>query len=211
MSAMEGLKSRLILLKEVQVKEILEEAKDQAAKLVKEARTKAEQVKSREGEEAIQKSREIEEQELESARAQGKRKETDTRFQLVDAALLKSLDKLRELTDRQDPAYVNAIEGLVVEAAVKITGAEFEVMLNPRDVTLVKRKLERIEKRVSTIKGASAKLKITNTPLRSIGGTMVRSKDGKQIFNNTLEARLAKVRQEMLPRVCDALLGGASD
>jgi len=210
-SAMEGLKSRLILLKEVQVKEILEEAKDQAAKLVKEARTKAEQVKSREGEEAIQKSREIEEQELESARAQGKRKETDTRFQLVDAALLKSLDKLRELTDRQDPAYVNAIEGLVVEAAVKITGAEFEVMLNPRDVTLVKRKLERIEKRVSTIKGASAKLKITNTPLRSIGGTMVRSKDGKQIFNNTLEARLAKVRQEMLPPVCDALLGGASD
>jgi len=208
---MESLKSQLNLLKEVQVKEILEEAKDQAAKLVKEARTKAEQIKSREGEEAIQKSREIEEKELESAIAQGRRKETDIRFQLVDVALGKSLDKLRELADRQDPVYVNAIEGLVVEAVVEIAGTEFEIMLNPRDVALVKRKLERIEKRVSTIKGASAKLKISNAPLRSIGGTMVRSKDGKQIFNNTLEARLAKVRQEMLPRVCDALLSGASD
>jgi V/A-type H+-transporting ATPase subunit E len=208
---MEDLKSQLNFLKEVQVKEIIEEAKDQAAKLVKEARAKAEQVKSKEREEALQKARETEEQELESARVQGRRKAMDARFRLIEMALAKSLDRLKELTDRQDASYVNGIERFVVDAAAMIAGTESEVVLNPRDVAFVKRKLGRIEKRVSTIKGAPTKLQISDEPLRSIGGVMVRSKDGKQIFNNTLEAKLAKVRQEMLSRVGDALLEGASD
>jgi V/A-type H+-transporting ATPase subunit E len=208
---MEDLKSQLSFLREVQVKEIIEEAKDQAAKLVKEARAKAEQVKSKEREEALQKARETEEQELEAARVQGRRKAMNDRYRLIDMALAKSLDRLRELTDQQDPSYMNGIERLVVEAAAAIAGTEFEVILNQRDVAFVKRKLGIIEKRVSTIKGAPAKVKMSDEPLRSIGGVMVRSKDGKQIFNNTLEARLAKIRQEMLPRVGDVLLEGASD
>ena len=210
MSVMEALKSQLNFLKEVQVKEIIEEAKDQAAKLVKDARAKAEQIKSKERREALQKAREMEEQELESARVQGRRKAMDARFQFIDMALGKSLDRLRELTDRQDPAYVNRIERFADEAIATMVGTEFEVILNPRDMAFVKQKLRGIEKRVSTVKGAPTKLRISDEPLSSIGGVMVRSKDGKQIFNNTLEARLAKIRQEMLPRVADILLEGAS-
>jgi vacuolar-type H+-ATPase subunit E/Vma4 len=50
-------------------------------------------------------------------------------------------------------------------------------------------------------------LKMIDEPLRSIGGVVVRSSDHREIFNNTLEARLARVRQENLPEISRVLSG----
>jgi V/A-type H+-transporting ATPase subunit E len=205
---MEDLKAQLDFLKNAQVQEIIEEAKDQAAKIVSEAQAKAEQIKIKETEQALQKARGNEEQELESVRLQAKRKVLNARFQHIDMVLEKSLDRLRELTDRQDPSYVKAVERYVVEAATSIGGAEFEVVVSPRDAAAIKQRLRRLEKDISTIKGSPTKLKMSDEPLRSIGGVVVRSTDGKQIFNDTLEARLAKVRQEMAPKIGEILSGG---
>jgi V/A-type H+-transporting ATPase subunit E len=207
---MEDLKAQLNFFNEAQIQEIIKEAKEQAAKIVSEAQAKAGQIKSSETKQALQKARETEEQELESVRLQGKRKVMNARFRNVGMVLEKSQDRLKELADQQDPLYLKAIERFVVEGAASIAGEEFEVVVSLRDATAIKQRLRQLEKEASTMKGVPTKLKMSNEPLRSIGGVVVRSKDGKQIFNNTLEARLAKVRQEMLPKINDILSGGTS-
>jgi V/A-type H+-transporting ATPase subunit E len=145
---------------------------------------------------------------LESVRLQGRRNLMNARFRLIEEAFAESLKRLTELANDRDSRYTNSLERLVIEAAEGIAGQELEVIAHPRDANLVKQKLKRLEREISRTKAVRVVLKMSDEPLRSIGGIVVRTKDGKEIFNNTLEARLAKVKQEMLVKISDIMFAG---
>jgi V/A-type H+-transporting ATPase subunit E len=208
---MEDFKSQLKFIKEIEVKEVLEDAKNQASKLIDEAQTKAEQTKSKEIERVFLNARELEMQELESVRLQTKQKMMKAKFQLVETATAKSLDKLTELATEGDSSYRNSLQRFVVEATGAIAEEEFELIVHPRDLAFVKQRIKQMENEVSEIKRTSVALRISNEPLQSIGGIVVRNRNGEQIFNNTLEARLAKVRQDMLANISEILFSGVSE
>ena len=208
---MENLKAQLRFLKEIEVKEIIEEANNQAAKHVTEAKEKARQIKTKETEEILQKMREMETQELDSVKLQGKQTAMNLRFQLIETAVAESFEKLKKLVEQEDATYRKSLERFVTAAVTQTEGAEFEVILNPRDVAHVTQKLKRIEKEVSTVKKVPVALRISDEPLQSVGGVVVKSKDGKQIFNNTLEARFAEVKQEALFKISEVLFEGAKE
>jgi V/A-type H+-transporting ATPase subunit E len=205
---MEDLKSQLDFLKEVEVKEIIEEAKQSATRLISEARARAEEIGKREANDILKKTRETETKELEAATVQERKKVMNLKFQLIETVLASSFDRMKQLINEGAAVYKNSLEKFVIEAASRMTGWEFELIVSSRDIELVKKKLRRIEKELSSMKNAIVTLKISDEPLRSIGGVVVRSSDGKQIFNNTLEARLAKVRQEKLPEISRILFEG---
>jgi vacuolar-type H+-ATPase subunit E/Vma4 len=47
--------------------------------------------------------------------------------------------------------------------------------------------------------------------LQSVGGVVVKSSSGGQIFNNTLEARLAKAKREADFKISEILFEGAPE
>lgn len=206
---MEDLKSHIGFLSEIDVKEIIVQAKQQAANLISEATARAEDRKRRETEETMKKAQETETKELGAAELEQKRKAMNLKFQLIEAAFVDSLDRLEQLVSEEAPVYRNSLEKFVIQAASQMTGSEFELIVGFKDVEFIKKKLGRIEKQVSTMKGVAVTIKISDEPLRSIGGVILRSSDRKQIFNNTLEARLAKVKQEKLPEMSKILFKGA--
>lgn len=208
MIIVEDLKSQLRFLKEIEIKETLEEAREQASKLIADARARAEQIRTKEIEEILQKARDAEMREMESARLRGKRALADTKFRLIETALAKAFDRLKGQIERQDPLYRRGLEELIVEAVEKIAASELEIAVSHGDLAFVKQRLGHIEKRISTAKGVSVSLKLDDEPLRSAGGVVVRSTDGKQIFNNTLEARLARVQEEMVIKISEILFEG---
>jgi V/A-type H+-transporting ATPase subunit E len=208
---MENLKAQLGFLKEIEVKEIIEEANSQAAKQVTEAKEKARLIKTKETEGILQKMREMEIQELDSVKLRGKQTAMNLRFQLIETAVAESFRELKKLVEQEDATYRKSLERFVAAAVIQTEGAEFEVILNPRDVAHVKQKLKRIEKEVSTAKKVPVALRISDEPLQSVGGVVVKSKDGKQIFNDTLEARFAKVKQEALFKISEILFEGAKE
>ena len=205
---MEDLKSQLGFLRESEVKDIIEEGKKQAAQIIAEAHTKADEMKKREIEQIRANIGEIEIRELEAAKSEQKRRMMNLKIQLIEAAFAASLDTLKQMVNEQVLIYRNSLESLIVEATSQMTGSQFEVILSSKDAEFVRKKLKRIEQEISTIRNISITLGISNEPLRSIGGVVVRSSDGKQVFNNTLEARLAKVRQENLPEIAKILFEG---
>jgi V/A-type H+-transporting ATPase subunit E len=208
---MENLKARLEFTGKIEIKEIIEEANNQAAKLLSEAKAKAQQVRTKETEEILQKLREKETQELESSRLQRKRAITNLRSQLVEAAFAESFEKTKKLVEQAAVTYRKSLEKSIALAVVKTEGVEFELILNPIDIAYVKTKLKRIEKEVSTIKNVPVTLRVSDEPLQSVGGVVIRSSDEKQIFNNTLEARFAKIKQEAVFKVSEILFEGAKE
>jgi V/A-type H+-transporting ATPase subunit E len=208
---MENLKARLEFTGKIEIKEIIEEANNQAAKLLSEAKAKAQQVRTKETEEILQKLREKETQELESSRLQRKRAITNLRSQLVEAAFAGSFEKAKKLVEQAAVTYRKSLEKSIALAVVKTEGVEFELILNPIDIAYVKTRLKRIEKEVSTVKNVPVTLRVSDEPLQSVGGVVIRSCDEKQIFNNTLEARFAKIKQEAVFKVSEILFEGAKE
>lgn len=195
-------------MKKIEIKEIIDEAKAKANAEISEARAKMEGIKKRETKEIQKRAQETEQRELEAIRIEGKRKVMNLKFQLIESALSGALARLRQMVKKKAPAYRNHIEEFVIEAAKRIDGSEFELIIGSIDAAFVKKRIKQMENSLSAIKGVAVTLKISEEPLRSIGGVVVRSPDHKEIFSNTLEARLAKIRQENLPEISQILFGG---
>ncbi len=209
--AMEDLKAQLTFLKEIEIKEVIEDAKEQAATIIKQAQTEAEQIKKREAKIATDKAEALEAQELETIKIEGKRREQNARFRLIDLVFTGALDRITEAAEKGESSYKNILGRLTVEAAKDIQRDEFEIIAHKRDVALLKQHLKNVEKDISRLKGHPVTLTVSEEPLRSAGGIILRSKDGQQIFNNTLEARLAKVKQDSLIEVSKILFEGANE
>jgi vacuolar-type H+-ATPase subunit E/Vma4 len=204
---MENLKSQLDFIKEIEIKEIIDEAEATATAEINEARARIEQIKNKETTEILKQTQETEQRELEATRIEGKRKVMNLKFQLIESALSSTLTRLKELVEKENPSYRDHLEEFIIEAAKRIDGWEFELIIGSEDAAFVKKRLKRIEDALSTVKGVVVSLKMSDEPLRSIGGAVVRSSDQREIFNNTLEARLARVRQENLPEISQVLFG----
>jgi vacuolar-type H+-ATPase subunit E/Vma4 len=205
---MENLKSQLDFIKEVEIKEIIDEAKTKAAAEINEARAKIDQIKRKETTEILKKAQETEQRELEATRIEGKRKVMNLKFQFIESVLSNSLARLKEMVEKEAPSYRNHLEDFIIEAAKRVDGWELELIIGSKDAAFVKKRLKRIADALSTVKGVVVSLKISDEPLRSIGGVVVRSSDHKEIFNDTLEARLARVKQENLPEISTVLFDG---
>jgi V/A-type H+-transporting ATPase subunit E len=208
---MENLKSQLKFLQEIEVKEIIESAEEQARKILKEAEGEAEKIRNQKMEEVSEKLQERQSAEMAMAKLEGKKKISSVKFQLFEEALAKASEKLREISTGENPIYKESLERLIVEAATKLNEKDLEILTSSNDKNLVKEKLRGLEKKISRIRGSQVSLQITNEPLTALGGVIVRTKDKRKIFNNTLDARLAKLKQELVDKVFASLFEGVED
>lgn len=205
---MEDLKAQLRFLKEVETKEIVDNARREAVVLVEDAKAKAKEIREARTEGVLRQAHELETREIESARVQGRRQLLSSRFNYIEQAFSNALKKITELASKQDATYINNLKGLIFEAVKSMTGTTFELVVHPRDKAFVKQRLSEIEQELSNVKGSPIKLKISDQPIRAVGGVLVQSEDQRQVFNNSLEARLKNLRQNNLVDISKILFEG---
>jgi V/A-type H+-transporting ATPase subunit E len=208
---MENLKAQVKFTQEIEAREIVEDATEQGRKMIKEAEEKATKVKSQKTEEVSEKLREKEASELDSARLEERKKISNVKLQLEDEALAQATERLKEIVTDSSLVYQESLRKLIIEAAVEIRATDLEILTNSRDKEFVKGRLTELKKEISKLKGVQVSLKIGEEALNTIGGAIVRDRDKKQIFNGTFEARLTKVKQEMLSKISVSLFEGAED
>lgn len=202
---MENLKSQIKFMQEIEVKEIIEDATEQAKRTVKEAEEKASKIKGQKTKEVSEKLLEKETFELDSARLEEKKKIANVKFELQEEALTETMERLRKISDDFSPRYQESLRKLIIEAAANIRATDLEILTNSRDKEFVKDRLVEFKKEISRQKAAQVTLKVGEEVLSTIGGVIVRDKNKRQIFNSTLEARLAKARQELLGEISASL------
>jgi V/A-type H+-transporting ATPase subunit E len=208
---MENLKSQLKFLRDIEAKEVIEKAEEQARKILQEAEEKAEKMRSQKMTEVSEKMKEKETAEVALTNLEGKKKISGIRFQLFEETLAKASAKLGELGASDKLAYKERLERLIIEAATRLKGNELEILTNAKDRKLVKERLKELERKLSKLKNAPVTLQLSEETPNMMGGAMVRTIDKRQIFNNTWEARMASLRQEMVDKVFAQLFAGVED
>jgi vacuolar-type H+-ATPase subunit E/Vma4 len=198
-------------MQEIEAKEIIEDATEQARRTIKEAEEKATKIKSQKTKEVSEKLREKETAELDSARLEERKRISKVKFQLEDEALAQAMERLKENIAHSRSAYQESLMKLIVEAAVEIRATDLEILTNSSDREFVEGRLTELKKEISKLKRARVSLKIGEETLSTIGGAVVRDIVKKQIFNGTFEARLTKIKQGLLSEISVSLFEGAED
>ena len=191
---------------------IINEAKEKAENIIVKAREeakkvlgKAEQEAKREAEEIISKKKTDAEAQarriLSEAKLEARLKILNAKEQLISEAFDKALEKLKEFS--QSAQYKTALENLIKDAAIIIRGGDLEVLL-PEN-TNVNIDLSKIAKEVEEQTGVKTSLNISKERIRSIGGVIVRSKDRLLTVDNTFEARLERLREQLRVNVANLL------
>ncbi len=98
----------------------------------------------------------------------------------VEKVIDKAIEKLRESGQKD---YTNLITQLIDEAITSLGTKEVIITTNARDSNLVKSILKKL-------KGAT----LSSDTIECIGGIFVKSKDGSMNFDNTIDARLERLK-----------------
>lgn len=208
---MENLKSQIRFVHEMEAEELVEEAEEEARKTIKEAEERAAQIKKEKMQEVSEKLHDREASELAVTKLEGKKKILNLKSRLVEDAIAKSTERLKTIVEGGKAQYRESLERLVVEGATKLKGTQFQILTNSRDKKLVRDSLKGLEKEISKLKGATISLQIGEDTLNALGGIIVQSRDKRQLFNNTLEARLSWIRQEKIGKIFDSLFKGEEE
>lgn len=198
-------------MQEIEAKEAIEEAEEQAKLIIKNAEEEAERIKKQKTKEILEELQEKEASDMQISVLNQKRRISNVRYQLIDKVFSEAVATLEKISNNLEPRYKTSLKKLILEAAKRIQGSELEILVNSRDRKFLEGKLSELRRTISKEKNMPIVLKISEEELNAQGGVIVRDKDRRQIFNNTFEARLAEARQEMIGKISESLFEGLDD
>ncbi|MDI6644348.1 MAG: V-type proton ATPase subunit E [Methanobacteriaceae archaeon] len=197
------------------VSSILSDAQGEADAIIQEAETKATSIIS-EGEEQAQmeKERIIEDakkqanmkyqQIISEAKMNARRMELEGREEVIDKAFTKAEEKLRNIASTSSAEYIESLKNIVKEASAEIGGGDLLVLLKEEDVSKIKDSLSDIQKEVENTTGNKTTLEIGDN-IKTIGGAVVKTKNGEIEVNNTIEARMQRFKKALRSEVAQVL------
>lgn len=110
--------------------------------------------------------------------------------------------KLREFTRTNE--YDKILESLIGEGAIAAGGGELQVHLNSYDYER-SLALDRLSDNVEKATGVRTMLGKATEPAETIGGALIKSKDGKVAVDNTLESLIESRRKDLEPKISTIL------
>ena len=192
-----------IIINEAKAKaeEIITKAKEKAQKILDEAKREAEkevnEIINRRKVDAEARARRI----ISEARLEARLKLLNAKEEVISNAFDAALERLKEFC--QTPEYKEVLENLIKDAAITIGGGNLEVLLSEN--TNIEPDLSKIAKEVEKQTGTATSIVISKDKVKSIGGAIVRSLDQSFTLDNTFEARLERVREQLRVSVANVL------
>jgi len=188
------------------ISKIKEDAEREAEKIKEKARKKEEEILKKAEAEAKSKSDEIlnqgkKEAELEkqrilaNAKLQAKKIKLDVKEKIIEKSFSLAEEKLKEVVSSEE--YEKILKDLIREAISTIGREDLEVLCRKEDEKIVKK----------IIKDLSG-VELAKDNISTIGGVIVRSKDRQVQVDNTFEARLTRMRDDLRIEVAKILFGG---
>lgn len=175
------------------VQRIDQEAAERAKAIHDRAKARVETEVERYVEEARTEAMRELQREVNAANLKSTRAQTDVRREVYDEVFAAVRTKLEEM--RASAAYPDVFRALVCDAITGL-GDGLVVHIDPRDTTYLDAFLA---------SGVSAQIVKVETDLSSLGGIIAYSENGRVMRDNTLEARLERVRVERARDIWDVL------
>ncbi len=196
---LEELKSKILEDAEKEAEEILREAEEEAEKILAKAEEEAERIRreilERAEREAEVRARRI----IAQARLEVKQKEAQVKERYIQMAVERAKEKIEEM--RGSKEYLEFLYENALTAVRAIDADEVVVRAPEEDVTYLEELLPDI--RTETEKDVEL-----GDPIDATAGVVAESADGKEAFDNTVDARLERMRPRIVKEVSEILFGG---
>lgn len=160
---------------------------------------------------------------ISEAKMNARRAELGAKEEVIEEAFSKATEDLTNMANTNDSEYVDALVEMIKEAAVEIGGGDLIVLLKAEDIPKVQDKLETI---VGLIKSlikrdkpsdlnsiateVSKETDVETTleigePIDTIGGAILRTRNGEIQVNNTIESRMLRFKKSLRSEVAKTL------
>ena len=196
------------------VSSIISEAQENVNKIISEAEKKAEAIiEDGEKRAAIEREKIIENakkqaqmqyhQLISEAKMKARRAELEAREEIITEAFKKAEEELQRMSSSKDEQYIQSLKNIIKEAATEIGGGELLVHVKEDDKEKIK-DLDSIAEDVKSATGKDTSLEFGES-IQTIGGAIVKTKDGRIEVNNTIEARLSRFEKLLRSEVAKIL------
>ena len=161
---------------------------------------------------------------ISEAKMNGRRAELEAKEEVIEAAFNKATEELTNIANTDGEEYIEALIEMIKEAATEIGGGDLIVLLKADDVDKVKGKLDTIADKVKSLirdrnkpvnlnsiasevssdSGIETTLEI-GEPIETIGGAILKTRNGEIQVNNTIEARMLRFKKSLRSDVAKTL------
>ncbi|MCC7553550.1 MAG: V-type proton ATPase subunit E [Methanobacteriaceae archaeon] len=190
------------IMSEAQVKadENIQNAKAESDNIISEGQIKAEAEKNKILDNAKKQSDMRYQQIISEAKMNARRADLGAKEDVIEKAFEKAKSKLKELASTNDEKYVNSLKKMIKDAANDVGEGNLIVKLKKDDIDKVKGDLPGIASDISN----DTTLEIGD-PIDTIGGAIVKTKNGDIEVNNTIELRISRFKKLLRNDVANIL------
>ena len=183
---------------EVEAQEILRDAQAKADEIIAQAKAEAKSVED----EIIQKGRHdaelINQRIIANAKLRAKKHGLDVKEKIIQNAFDEAEKRLEKITLSKE--YQNILKSIIAEGVESIGGDDVEVVVRKEDVKLVNKAfLKELRKKLGV------NITLSEDSIKSLGGAIIRTRDGTIVVNNTFETRMRRMRDELRSKVAKIL------
>jgi V/A-type H+-transporting ATPase subunit E len=197
------------------VSNINSEAQAKADEIIKEAQSKADAIIAKGQADADKESAKIiangekqanmrHQQIISEAKMNQRRDELGAKEEVIEMAFMKALTDLIDLGETTDPKYVEALIKMVKEAGIEVGGGDLVVSVKESDKSKIQSALSSIASNISSETNVTTTLKIGES-IDTVGGAVVKTKNGEIEVNNTIEAREERLERVLRSEVAQIL------
>jgi Archaeal/vacuolar-type H+-ATPase subunit E len=141
---------------------------------------------------------------ISEAKMNSRRMELEAREEVIEEAFSKAEEKLKEIASSDAAEYKASLEKVITEAGTEIGGGDMLVLVKESDAAKIKGSIPSIEKIISDKTGTPTKLEMGEN-INTIGGAILRTKNGEIEVNNTIEARMLRFKKSLRSEVAGIL------
>ena len=141
---------------------------------------------------------------ISEAKMNSRRMELDAREEVIEESFKKAEEKLGEIASSDSAEYKESLKKIIMEAALEIGGGELVIFLKQEDVAKINDSIFSLERDVKEKTGNETNLEIGNN-INTIGGAIIKTKNGDIEVNNTIEARMLRFKKSLRSEVAHIL------
>ena len=183
---------------------ILEEAENESKSILEEGEKVALMEKEKILEDGKKQSAMRYQQIISEAKMKSRRMELDSREEVIEESFKKAEEKLVEIASSESAEYKESIKNIITEAALEIGGGDLILLLKQEDEAKIIDSISEIENDVKAKTGKETNLEMGNN-INTIGGTIIKTKNGDIEVNNTIEARMLRFKKSLRSEVARIL------
>lgn len=201
----EALKQGIRREAEAKAKKILEDAKDEAGRILAEAETKSMEIVENRVKDARKRMDELVKSEAAKARMECAKRILGIQSQYMEEAFRMAEARVEGLPDSDPELYGDMLLSFIKEGIVALDCDSVVIAARERDRALVEDILKRLE--AVPPGGRLSRISVSDKPVDASGGVVMHSGDERVYYVSTFESRLQKSREELRAKVLATLRG----